>query len=108
MEARNFTQRSINASQLSYEHEVAFSNLTLYDSVELQAEADHAEHRLRVVLEIRWVLVADLFVVFFMDGVAAVVLVLDDDDSGNAVAVVEVVAAAVSVAVFADFFFKKA
>ena len=107
MEARNFTQRSINASQLSYEHEVAFSNLTLYDSVELQAEADHAEHRLRVVLEIRWVLVADLFVVFFMDGVAAVALVLDDDDSGDAVAVVEV-AAAVSVAVFADFFFKKA
>ena len=50
---RNFTQSQVNASQILYEHDEPFANLTIYDSFQLEALADYATQSLDIVFHVR-------------------------------------------------------
>ena len=50
---RNFTQKQVNESRIIYEHNRPFSNITVFDSISLEAGADYASRRLDLVLNIR-------------------------------------------------------
>jgi hypothetical protein len=52
VETRNFTQRQVNASSVYYEHNRPFSNLTIYDAVELEASSDYSSRGVDVVFHV--------------------------------------------------------
>ena len=52
-EARNFTQRDVDEGRVFYKHIKPFSNLTVYDSVELEASAEYAKRRIDLVFNVR-------------------------------------------------------
>ena len=50
---REFTQRQVNESRVIYEHNTPFSNITVYDTVSLEARTDFVIRRIDVNLRIR-------------------------------------------------------
>ena len=50
---REFTQRQVNESRVIYEHNTPFSNITVYDTLSLEARTDFAIRRIDVNLRIR-------------------------------------------------------
>ena len=52
-EVRNFTQRQVNNSQIFYEHDRPFANLTIFDGLNLEAVSDYAIQRVDIVFHIR-------------------------------------------------------
>ncbi len=54
MQVTNFTQRHLNDSQILYEHNRPFANLTIYDSVSLEVTADFATQNLDITFHVRY------------------------------------------------------
>ena len=52
-EARNFTQRDVDEGRVFYKHIKPFSNLTVYDSIELEASSEYAKRRIDLVFNVR-------------------------------------------------------
>ena len=53
IDAKNFTQRHVNESRIAYEHNRPFSNLTAFDSSNLEVVTDFGVRRIDVVLNVR-------------------------------------------------------
>ena len=52
-EVQNFTQSDVNEGRVLYKHVKPFSNLTVFDSIGLEANAEYAKRRLDLVLNVR-------------------------------------------------------
>ena len=52
-EVSNFTQLDVDEGRVFYEHVKPFSNLTVFDSIGLEASAEYAKRRLDLVLNIK-------------------------------------------------------
>ncbi len=52
IETRNFTQRQVNESSIYYEHNRPFSNLTIYDTVNLEASSTYATRSVDVAFHV--------------------------------------------------------
>ena len=53
IEVSNFTQLDVDEGRVFYEHVKPFSNLTVFDSIGLEASAEYAKRRLDLVLNIK-------------------------------------------------------